>query len=278
MAEGTAVSGYGTDLAGTLANRPTNAPAGVTYYATDTEEFFVSQGSGDNWDEIFPDLVAAAGDAGSGTTAGGAGDAVTIAGGAGGAKADTGAAAGGAGGATTLTGGVGGATASSGSNNGGAGGGVTLTGGAGGAASAGTGDGGAGGDITLTPGAGGATTGGAAGAKGDVKVSGAPFLFGNAQVIDMADAAVVLTRVPGTPAGTELTSNVLAVDANSGATEDLTLPPEADCNGLLLLINNTGGESIVVKNDGGSTIDTVATAEFGLFFCDGTNWVGQNKA
>jgi hypothetical protein len=49
MAEGIGVSKYGTDLAGTLANRPSNAPAGVTFFATDTEQLFVSAGSGDNW-------------------------------------------------------------------------------------------------------------------------------------------------------------------------------------------------------------------------------------
>lgn len=44
--EGIAVSQYGTDLSGTRANRPTNAPAGIAYYATDTGEWFISSGSG----------------------------------------------------------------------------------------------------------------------------------------------------------------------------------------------------------------------------------------
>lgn len=52
MAEGIAVSSAGTDLAGTLANRPSNAPAGITYWATDTRQLYVSTGSGDNWDEV----------------------------------------------------------------------------------------------------------------------------------------------------------------------------------------------------------------------------------
>ena len=43
-----AVSKYGTDLAGTAANRPTKAPAGVTWVATDTGEFSVSVG-GAGW-------------------------------------------------------------------------------------------------------------------------------------------------------------------------------------------------------------------------------------
>lgn len=220
-------------------------------------------------------LIAGAGGAAAGTGTAGAGGAVVLTAGAGGAKTGTGAAAGGAGGSFTMTAGVGGATASSGANNGGAGGSYTLTAGAGGAASAGTGNGGAGGSITLTPGAGGATTGGAAGARGRVKVSGSIFAFGNAQTIDMADAAVVLTLVPGTPAGTNLTSNVLFVDPNSGqATENLDLPPEADCNGLVLFVMNTGGEGIVVRSDGGGTIITLDTAQHGLVACDGTTWFG----
>ena len=97
-------------------------------------------------------------------------------------------------------------------------------------------------------------------------------------MIDMADAAVTLTRVPGTPTGTNLTSNVLRVDANSAGTENLLLPPEADCAGVLILITNTGGESIVVQDDAGGSLDTVATAEFGLFYCDGTAWQGMNQA
>jgi len=152
-----------------------------------------------------------------------------------------------------------------------------VTAGAGGAASAGTGAGGSGGSVTLTPGAGGTSAGGAAGAPGKVKAAGL-FFFPDAQVIDMADAAVTLTRVPGTPTGTTLASNVLRVDANSAGTENLLLPPEADCNGLMLIIVNTGGESIVVKDDASGAVDTVATAEFGMFFCDGTAWSGMNKA
>lgn len=53
MAEGIAVSNYGTDLSGTLANRPTKAPAGVLYYATDTREAFISLGGG-SWIPLPP--------------------------------------------------------------------------------------------------------------------------------------------------------------------------------------------------------------------------------
>jgi len=219
--------------------------------------------------------TGATGVAGATTTAGGAGGAAALIAGAGGAKSGTGAAAGGAGGAASVVSGAGGATASSGTDAGGVGGALSLTAGAGGAASAGTGAGGAGGDVTLTPGAGGTSAGGNAGRRGKAKVSGSRLEFANAQTIDMADAAVALTVVPGTPAGTALASNVLCVDPNSGqATENLDLPPEADCNGLVLFIFNTGGEGIVVRSDGGGTIITLDTAQHGLVACDGTTWRG----
>jgi len=92
------------------------------------------------------------------------------------------------------------------------------------------------------------------------------------QTIDMADASVTLVRA-GT-GGTLLTASVLLVDPNSsGADEDLLLPPEADCTGLVLDIYNTGGEGIVVKDDSGaSTLVTIATAKAARLVCDGTSW------
>lgn len=95
------------------------------------------------------------------------------------------------------------------------------------------------------------------------------------QTIDMADAQVKL--VYGTAGAGELkiTSDVLAVDANSGATEDLLLPPEATSFGRLIFVSNTGGEDIVVKEDSDTTtIATVSTAESAFFACDGTTWRG----
>tara|TARA_R110002020_G_scaffold2043_3_gene9398 strand:+ start:853 stop:1296 length:444 start_codon:yes stop_codon:yes gene_type:complete len=95
------------------------------------------------------------------------------------------------------------------------------------------------------------------------------------QAIDMADAAHTLI-VTGTAVGaqTRIESNVLYVDANSSGTEILTLPPEPSSTGLLLFLYNSGGESIVVKNDAGSpaTICTVATVKGAVLFCDGTTW------
>jgi len=75
-----------------------------------------------------------------------------------------------------------------------------------------------------------------------------------------------------------MASNILYVDANSGSTENLLLPHEADRIGLVLWIANTGGESIVVQTDAGGTIDTILTAEIGIFMCDGTTWYGKNIA
>lgn len=96
------------------------------------------------------------------------------------------------------------------------------------------------------------------------------FHFGLAtQTIDMADAAKTLVGAATGAAGTVVvTANILLVDANSGATEDLTFA--ATCPKGLYFIKNTGGESIVVKNAAGSTIGTVATTKTGLFVFDGT--------
>lgn len=299
----------GHDLSGTTTNRPDNVESGQLYYNTTTGSLQVYTGSA--WQEAGDvasgDITAgsitggdsslgitgqaasdgggaggavvlsgAAGDATTDATTGGAGGAASVVSGDGGAN--TGGAtgeAGGAGGATAVTAGDGGATNSTGAHAGGAGGAVTITGGAGGNASAGSGDGGSGGDVTLSPGSGGTSSGGSSGANGEVKVSGTPLSFADAQTIDMDNSQVALTRVPGTPSGTEVTSNVLYVDANSGDTEDLLLPPEADCNGLTLVIVNTGGEDIIVKEDGDSTtICTISTNEIGLVTCDGTTWRG----
>jgi hypothetical protein len=94
------------------------------------------------------------------------------------------------------------------------------------------------------------------------------------QTIDMADSPVTLTLVPGTPAGTLLTGNILYVDAN-GNTENLLLPHEADCTGLFLVIENTGGETITVQNDAAGAVVTLETANVAYCACDGTSWTGS---
>lgn len=107
-------------------------------------------------------------------------------------------------------------------------------------------------------------------------LSGATSLFAlKSEAIDMADAAhTLLVTGTATSGQTKVTSNVLVVDANSSGTEDLTLPAEGSSTGLFFLILNSGGEGIVVKEDGGSTIITLDTAQHGLVFCDGTTWRG----
>lgn len=168
--------------------------------------------------------------------------------------------------------------------DGAAGGDFSLTAGAGSAGGAHTANdpnGGDGADVVLTAGAGGAAGGGGsgvAGAPGKVDIVAGTLHMANAQTLDMADAEVALTLVPGTPVGTTVSSNILFVDPNStGGTEDLLLPPEADGNGLVLFIVNTAGgaEEIVVKEDGDSTtIATIGQNEVGYVACDGTTWRG----
>jgi len=100
-------------------------------------------------------------------------------------------------------------------------------------------------------------------------------LYQSVQTIDMADAAHALVQAAAGAAETLLSGNALFVDPNSGeSTEDLTLPPEATSTGLVLYIWNTGGEGIVVKDDGGSTIITLDTAQCGIVACNGTVWKG----
>lgn len=94
-----------------------------------------------------------------------------------------------------------------------------------------------------------------------------------AQTIDMADAQVALVYGTAGAGEVKITSSVLFVDANSGATEDLLLPAEATSSGVVIDVYNTGGESIVVKEDSDTTtIATVATTKSARFACNGTTW------
>lgn len=188
-----------------------------------------------------------------------------------GSASATATAVGGAGGALSVVTGAGAAGNTTG--NGGVGGAIAITAGAGGDSGAGAGVGGTGGSITLTAGAGGGAGGGTAGAPGAVVIGAGVFKM-RRQTIDMASSPVTLTLVPGTPAGTLLTGNILAVDANSDGTENLLLPPEGDCDGLMLVINNTGGETINVQNDAGGGLLTLETLNTAYLACDGTTWRG----
>lgn len=205
---------------------------------------------------------------------GGASGVITLLSGDGGAvsAAVSGTATGGNAGLVTIRGGVGGAvTATTGTNVGGNGAGVSIIGGAGGAASGATDTGGNGGVITITPGGGG--TGDTNGAPGYI-VRTAGITRRQIQTIDMADGAVTLTLVPGTPTGTLMTSDILYVDANSTGTENLLLPPEADLTGVILVIVNTGGETINILNDASGAVLTLETANTAIVTCDGTTLRG----
>ena len=78
------------------------------------------------------------------------------------------------------------------------------------------------------------------------------------QTVNMNDAALEL--VYGITAGAgqlAVTSSRLNVDAQSGgASEDLTIDTTAA--GLILGLSNVGGESVVIKSNGGSTLATLA--------------------
>lgn len=106
-----------------------------------------------------------------------------------------------------------------------------------------------------------------------------PLTGSEPQTIDMADAALTLTRSVGNPAGTLLLGNLLYVDPqSSGTSENLLLPPEANCEGLVIHIFNTSGvagEEIAVQNDAGGALVTVAPDRGSVFFCDGTTWFGS---
>lgn len=139
-------------------------------------------------------------------------------------------------------------------------------------------NGGDGGDILLSPGSGGTAGGGTGknGRPGRVKLASGLFQYNDNQLIDMNDAAVTLTTNPKNVAGTLLTSNILLVDANSGGTEDLILPADF-CDGLTLLIANTGGEDIVVKDAGGATVCTISTGESAAVFSCGNSGSPENN-
>lgn len=90
--------------------------------------------------------------------------------------------------------------------------------------------------------------------------------------IDMADAAHALVLGTAGAGETKLLGNIVFCDANSSGTEDLTLPTTASCDGMMLFIANTGGESIVVKNTAAGTVVTIPTTKNAWLACDGTTW------
>ena len=59
------------------------------------------------------------------------------------------------------------------------------------------------------------------------------------------------------------------------AARDVTLPAEADSDGMWFWIMNNanGAETITVKNDAAATIVTLPQNEAAIVICDGTDWV-----
>jgi len=95
------------------------------------------------------------------------------------------------------------------------------------------------------------------------------------QTIAMNDAAMTLTHeaAEATSVITYIEGNVLHVDAESaGAGENLIFPPEADCNGDVFWIFNTGDEAIFAQNDAAGAIATIPAGSMAILSCDGTTW------
>lgn len=101
-------------------------------------------------------------------------------------------------------------------------------------------------------------------------------IFGlTSQTIDMADAQVALVLGTAGAGQLKLLGNLLFVDANSGATEDLLLPPVASSAGMFVLIANTGGEDIILKDATDAiTVATISTTECAFAICNGVVWLG----
>ena len=64
------------------------------------------------------------------------------------------------------------------------------------------------------------------------------------------------------------------IDPNGA--RDLTLPAEADSDGLVfVIVNQAGGSEIItIKDDASATICTPTQNETAILFCDGTSWGG----
>lgn len=64
-----------------------------------------------------------------------------------------------------------------------------------------------------------------------------------------------------------------------GASRNITLPAEGNAQGLWYVFTNTAdaSENLVIKEDGGSTVSTIAQGQTALVACDGTTWYEQTK-
>jgi len=100
----------------------------------------------------------------------------------------------------------------------------------------------------------------------------AKFKFGN--VVERTTTSTLTSDLVLTISDAQI--QFLTPDA-SGRT--VTLPDEPLANGIAFIIaNNSTLYSIIVKDDGGNTIDTVAVETFGTFVSDGTTFLAQAGA
>lgn len=210
------------------------------------------------------------GSASTGNFAGGAGGALSVVSGAGGANTGGGSGqAGGAGGAIAVTSGAGGATDDTGSDNGGLGGAMTLTTGAGGASSAGTGDGGAGGAFTITIGAGAATVGGTSGVGGAfASTSGAGSAQGGNDVGGIGGASALTAGAGGANTGAGSgqaggAGGAVTVTSGAGGTTDSTGAHAGGAGGALTMISGIGGTQTGSTTAGGVGGEVAVTAAAG---------------
>lgn len=90
----------------------------------------------------------------------------------------------------------------------------------------------------------------------------------NAKNIETLSAAKTLT---------DASEPVQALDPN-GSDRDVNLPTEASTNHIFYIINTADAtENLVVKDDGGTTIVTIAQGESATLIPDGANWVAASS-
>jgi|TARA_R110000824_G_scaffold106383_1_gene251378 hypothetical protein len=93
-------------------------------------------------------------------------------------------------------------------------------------------------------------------------VNGARLRLGHS-VATLSDAIVLLPQ----------SAQFQALDPD-GVHRNVDLPAEEASLGLFFFIKNTAGgaENLVVRDDAGSTKETLGQGKWGIFFCDGTSW------
>lgn len=97
--------------------------------------------------------------------------------------------------------------------------------------------------------------------------------FNGVQAVDMAGAAHALVLGTAGAGQTQLTGNIVTVDANGtgggSSGQTLTLPAVADCDGVILFIINTGGETVTLSD---VFTTQVATLKGATVACNGSVW------